>query len=269
MATVAAADRRERELWRRLGEVNDPELDEPVTEMGFVERAAVAGDGRVEVDFRLPTYWCSPNFAFLMLDGIREVLETLSWAPVWRVRLHDHMFADEVNSGVEAGKSFGEIFGGLSEDADLGALRGTFAQKAFKRRQEAVVLGLRRQGLIDREILDMDLTALDAVHIDDEEAARQVPRYREALLRRWPGRKPDQPVFVTWEGAPIRPEVLAAYLAELRSIRISMEFNGTLCRGLKNTRYKEMDIVDGEPTLVDFMLDRVPPADCPRQASRD
>ena len=40
-----------------------------------------------------------------------------------------------------------------------------------------------------------------------------------------------------------------------------MEFNGALCRGLKQTRYKELDVVDGEPTLVDFILDRVPARD--------
>ncbi|TIS77337.1 MAG: iron-sulfur cluster assembly protein, partial [Mesorhizobium sp.] len=102
---------REKELWRRLGEVNDPELDEPITEMGFVEHVAVADDGGVQVDFRLPTYWCSPNFAFLMLDGVRKALDQLSWSPAYRVKLHDHMFAEEVNRGIQAGKAFGEIFG--------------------------------------------------------------------------------------------------------------------------------------------------------------
>ncbi|WP_366512947.1 iron-sulfur cluster assembly protein, partial [Mesorhizobium sp.] len=51
MATASVSDSREKELWRRLGEVNDPELDEPITEMGFVERAEVKDDGSVEVDF--------------------------------------------------------------------------------------------------------------------------------------------------------------------------------------------------------------------------
>jgi hypothetical protein len=61
---------------------------------------------------------------------------------------------------------------------------------------------------------------------------------------------------------PIAPEALGAHLADLRSVRINMEFNGALCRGLKTTRYKELEVVDGEPTLVDFILDRVPPQDC-------
>ena len=254
------------ELWTRLDRVCDPELDEPVTEMGFVERADVSADGRVEVDFRLPTYWCSPNFAFLMLDGLRQALDALSWSPAYRLRLHDHMFAEEVHRGIEAGRSFGQIFDALAGDQDIAALRQTFARKAFLRRQEAVLLGLRQQGLTDAEIVDMDLGAYDAARLGGE-AAKQMPRYREALLLRRPGLRRVDPVFVTWEGEAIPPDGLAAHLAALRSVRINMEFNGALCRGLKATRYKEVEMVAGEPTLVDFMLDRVPPRNCGRQAA--
>lgn len=254
-----SAARRSEELWRRLEQVNDPELDEPITTMGFVERTVFALDGSVNIDFRLPTYWCSPNFAFLMLDGVRNALESLSWAPPYRVTLHDHMFAEEVNKGIAEGKAFGEIFGELAGDLDLENLREIFRAKAFKRRQEAVLLGLRQQGLTDGEILGMDLSEFDAAGFDDGEGARQKPRYREALLGRWPGRQPDEAAFVTWEGDLIAVDALAAYLADLRSVRINMEFNGALCRGLKHTRYKELDVIDGEPTLVDFIMDRVPP----------
>ena len=69
------------EVMRAVARVYDPELDEPVTDMGFIERVEVADDGSVDLDFRLPTYWCSPNFAFLMLDGVREALESLFVAP--------------------------------------------------------------------------------------------------------------------------------------------------------------------------------------------
>ena len=263
MATASVSGSREKELWRRLGEVNDPELDEPITEMGFVERAAVRGDGSVEVDFRLPTYWCSPNFAFLMLDGVRKALDQLSWAPAYGVKLHDHMFAEEVNRGIEAGKTFGDIFSELAGDQDLGALRETFKMKAFKRRQEAVLRGLRQHGLTDAEILGMDLAAYDVARFEPGEAAAQKPRYCAALLERFPDRRADDPVFVTWEGQKIPPAALSAHLAELRAVRVNMEFNGALCRGLKQTRYKELEVVDGEPTLVDFIMDRVPARSAP------
>ncbi|AZO51545.1 MAG: DUF59 domain-containing protein [Mesorhizobium sp.] len=263
MATASVSGSREEEVWRRLGEVNDPELDEAITEMGFVERAEITSDGTVEVDFRLPTYWCSPNFAFLMLDGVRKALDRLSWSPAYRVKLHDHMFAEEVNRGIEAGRTFGDIFAELAGDQDIDALRETFSMKAFKRRQEAVLRGLREHGLTDREILGMDLAAYDAASFEPGEAAAQKPRYRAALLQRFADRCPGDPVFVTWEGRQIPPVALSAHLAELRGVRVNMEFNGALCRGLKQTRYKELSVVDGEPTLVDFIMDRVPARSAP------
>ena len=262
MATAGVSDSREKELWRRLGEVNDPELDEAITEMGFVERAEITSDGGVEVDFRLPTYWCSPNFAFLMLDDVCKALDQLSWSPAYRVRLHDHMFAEEVNRGIEEGKTFGDIFAGLAGDEDIGALRETFSMKAFKRRQEAVLLGLRKQGLTDREILGMDLSAYDAARLGSG-GVSQKARYRAALVERFPARRQGDPVFVTWEGHAIPPMALDAHLADLRGVRINMEFNGALCRGLKQARYKELDVIDGEPTLVDFIMDRVPARSAP------
>ncbi|TIX71538.1 MAG: hypothetical protein E5V21_26550 [Mesorhizobium sp.] len=63
---------------------------------------------------------------------------------------------------------------------------------------------------------------------------------------------------MTWEGQGIPVGALGAHLAELRGVRVNMEFNGALCRGLKQTRYKELDVVEGEPTLVDFIMNRVP-----------
>jgi len=155
---------RQGELWRSLEGVNDPELDEPVTDMGFIERAEVLADGSVAVDFRLPTYWCSPNFAFLMLDGMRQALEALPWSPAYRIRLHDHMFAEEVNRGVEAGKTFGQIFDELAGDDDIAGLRETFARKAYLRRQEAMLLGLRLRE--DRGVDVGEHLVLHAVLID-------------------------------------------------------------------------------------------------------
>jgi metal-sulfur cluster biosynthetic enzyme len=258
MNAATALESRQGELWRRLEGVNDPELDEPVTEMGFIERAEIAGDGSVDVGFRLPTYWCSPNFAFLMLDDVKTALEALSWSPDFRITLYDHMFADEVNSGVAEGKGFAEIFGALSDQADLGDLRETFRRKAFMRRQEAVILDLRGIGVADSEIVGMTLSMFDAVIAGTEQARLQKLRYRQALLQRWSGLGAGDHAIVDLQGKRISREGLSAHVADLRSVRINMEFNGALCRGLKQTRYKELEMVDGEPTLVDFILDRVP-----------
>ena len=72
---------------------------------------------------------------------------------------------------------------------------------------------------------------------------------------------PDDPAFPTWEGGPIPPDALAGHLARLRSTRINMEFNGALCRGLAQTRYKQVEIGPDGTTLVDFITGRMPPPD--------
>lgn len=255
---VSLSESRRGELWRRLEGVNDPELDEPVTEMGFIERAEIAADGRVDVGFRLPTYWCSPNFAFLMLDDVRNALDALSWGPSYRLTLHDHMFAEEVNAGIAEGKNFAEIFAALAENTDLEDLREKFRLKAFKRRQEAVILDLKGLGIADSEIVRMTFSAFDAIIPGSEQARRHKVRYRQALLQRWPDLRAQDTAIVDYDGKRIAAAGLSAHIADLRSVRINMEFNGALCRGLKQTRYKEMEMVDGEPTLVDFIIGRVP-----------
>ena len=53
------------QVFEALGTVYDPELDEPITTLGFVGSCVVTGDG-VAVRLRLPTPQCAPNFAFLM-----------------------------------------------------------------------------------------------------------------------------------------------------------------------------------------------------------
>jgi len=263
MTAAILSDSRQGELWRRLEGVDDPELDEPVTEMGFIEHAEIDADGFVDIGFRLPTYWCSPNFAFLMLDDVRQALEALSWSPAYRITLHDHMFAEEVNRGIAEGRGFAEIFGSLAEAADLADLREKFRQKAFKRRQEAVILDLKGIGIADSEIVRMTLAMFDAIEPGSDAALRRKARYRQALLQRWPGLGRHDGAMPGEDGRRIAADGLKAHLADLRSVRINMEFNGALCRGLKQNRYKELEMVDGEPTLVDFILDRVPAAGAP------
>lgn len=260
-----APEKREAEVWACLERVADPELDEPITAMGFVERVVVGAAGEVTVEFRLPTYWCSPNFAFLMAEGIRREVLALPWASRVAVCLHDHMFADAINEGINEGRDFPAIFRELSQGQDLAELRAKFAAKAFQRRQEAVLLGLRAQGMADATITALTLAELDVAVLVSPEAEAQRPRYRELLLALGLARAPGDLAFCTLAGEALRVEGLAEHLRELRSVRINMEFNGALCRGLRRTRYHEVRREDGEPTLVDFLP---PPATAPPAAPR-
>jgi len=269
MTLANTQDRRVRDVWRQLDRVTDPELDEPITEMGFVERVTLVEANRVEVAFRLPTYWCSPNFAFLMADGIRREVEDLPWVSRVTVRLEDHLCAEELNDGVNAGRGFSEVFSEISDGDDLEEIRLKFLEKAFQRRQEAVLLALCARGLGHGEIAAMPLGVFDGIAFEhgdaageaENEAAKQKPRYRALLIERNLARDPHDPAFRTFAGQTLQGRDLAAYLAELRGVRINMEFNGALCRGLGKARYRQADLSKDEPTLIDFILDRVPAAD--------
>ena len=87
-------------LLAALETVRDPELDEPITSLGFVASCAVSAAGDAQVRLRLPTYFCAPNFAYLMvadaydvvsaLPGVRRVEVVLgSWDPAVR---HDPLW---------------------------------------------------------------------------------------------------------------------------------------------------------------------------------
>jgi metal-sulfur cluster biosynthetic enzyme len=249
---------RQRAVWQRLDRVADPELDEMVTELGFIEAVTVADDGAVRVTFRLPTYWCSPNFAFLMAEGIRREVSALPWVRSVEVRLEDHLCAEEMNAAVNAGRSFADAFALREDGGDLAEVRETFERKAFQRRQEAVLLALGGLGFAPAELAAMTLGQLDRVALDDPAAAHQRTRYREVLTGRGLAARPADPAFPDLAGRPLTEAGWAARMGELRAVRINMEFGSALCRSLGRTRYKEAVMVDGEPTLVDFIAGRPP-----------
>jgi metal-sulfur cluster biosynthetic enzyme len=242
------------EVWARLDLVMDPELDEPVTDMGFIETVAVTGPGVVDVSFRLPTYWCSPNFAFLMAEGIKREVEVLPWVRQAIVTLEDHMAAAEMSAAINAGASFASVFADVQPDEDLNALREKFDQKAFQRRQEVVIKALVAQGLSVGAIVAMPRGALECATFADPEATRQQVRYLAMLRAKGLARRPSDPALTDWQGMPLTADGFSTYMGLLRSVRINMEFSGSLCRGLKRSRYKEADLSGATPVLVDFVL---------------
>ena len=251
----------ELEVWERLEAVTDPELDEPVTDMGFIERIEVTDARKVRVDFRLPTYWCSPNFAFLMALGIRRAVKTLPWVVFAEVRLNDHCFGDKVNEGVNSGRPYHEVFAEYCDGARLDEVVEKFLAKAFDRRQETMLLGLQELGYGAGDIIAMTLGDLRRVEFQGEEEVRQKPRYLDILAAQGLASAADDLAFPTWDGQPLEAGDVAEHLTRLRSTRINMEFNGALCRGLAKTRYKEVEIGPDGPTLIDFVTGRVPPRD--------
>lgn len=221
----------------RLDAVTDPELDEPVTTLGFIRDIRIDDAGGVDVSFRLPTYWCSANFAFLMADDMRREVGTLPWVRAVRPRLLDHLYADAINDGVARGASFKDVFGSEITDETLDALRAKFLRKAFQRRQEAVLLALIDAGWPSSALVVLDLAGLEAVALPATDWPAQRRRYIEmrARLASAPP-APHEPAFVTLEGVMLLPEGFDLHLQTLRSVRLNMEFNGAICRGLLAAR---------------------------------
>ena len=239
------------EVLARLDHVTDPELDEPVTELGFVTAVTVDPDGGVAVEFRLPTYWCAANFAFMMADDMRREVAALPWVTGVTLRLGEHMYADTINHGVQRGHSFQDTFGDEA-DGDLQRLRQTFLVKAFQRRQEAL-LHLRTNGdeADDEALVALTMGALAGLELDaaaDRLRARYVER--RGVVGPWSA---EAAAFVNVGGTPLAARDLAAHLRALRRVNTNAEFNGAICSGLLAARFGvDAPSADGEPTLLDF-----------------
>lgn len=236
MSASGGETAREDEVLTCLAAVTDPELDEPVTELGFVEGVTVEDDGAVRVDFRLPTFWCAANFAYMMAEDMRDAVSALPWVTRVTPRLHDHMCAEQVNHGVAEGLAFGLAFGEAGDNDALADLRRTFRRKAFQGRQEVLLRALLAQGLAPAALADMTLAALERTQLVGDEDAAKKRRYLEMRARLGGPAEPAARAFVTPEDGPLDPAVFDDYLRALASVRIAMEFNGALCRGLLEAR---------------------------------
>jgi metal-sulfur cluster biosynthetic enzyme len=234
--TIMAADvtvERTAEVWARLESVIDPELDESVTELGFVTSVGVDAGGQVRIDFRLPTYWCAANFAFLMADDMRIAVAALPWVEKVTVGLGEHMYADEINRGVAAGLSFQATFGSEAS-GELEEVRRTFMVKAFQRRQEVLLTYLLDHGHEAAVLLRVTVAELATLSCDSA-GHRLIVRYLER--RPVVGSHADDRAFVDQDGALLDAGQIHAYLRALRRVGVNAEFNSALCRGLLATRY--------------------------------
>src|SRR5258708_30295562 len=95
--TLAAAI--ESAAWAALETVRDPELDEPVTTLGFVASCTVSPGGQATVRLRLPTYFCAPNFAYLMVADAYDAVTRVEGVTAAEVILEDHFASDAINGG--------------------------------------------------------------------------------------------------------------------------------------------------------------------------
>jgi metal-sulfur cluster biosynthetic enzyme len=219
----------EDDVRRALAGVVDPELDEPITDLGFVRSVAV-GDGTVEVHLRLPTSFCAPNFAWLMVSDARDALVALPGAGRVVVELDDHSDSELINRGLAADAGY---LGTFRHEADesLDELRATFQRKAHTAAMERALTAWLRADPARTE------QSVGGVTLGDLPAG---PVTEALLHRRATLGLPvddDAPVLVTPDGTPPSGDAVALTLRRARSVRISVDGNAHFCRGLLATRY--------------------------------
>ena len=146
-----------------LDEVHDPELDEPITSLGFVTSCEVSPDGDVDVVLQLPTPQCAPNFAFLMAADARRVVRRLPDVREVTIRLQDHYTGQEINAALARGDGFAGAFPGETADDDLTSLRELFLRKALVGRQSRLCETMLGAGRTPPEIAALRVADLPDV----------------------------------------------------------------------------------------------------------
>lgn len=229
---MIAADITADDVMAALSDVVDPELDEPITDLGFVRSVHLDDDG-VTVHLRLPTAFCSPNFAYLMASDAQDVLEAVDGIGRVRILLDDHHDSDKINAGLAANAGYQGTFGVEAVDS-LDELRDIFRRKAHIAALERCIEALLRHSSLTVD----DIPSLTLSDIPPG-------KHRSALIRRRLALGltlcPAGRVFVDEDGIPIPADQVSMRLRFAKSVRISIEGNSHFCRGLLATRYNDED----------------------------
>jgi metal-sulfur cluster biosynthetic enzyme len=224
-----------------LAAVRDPELDEPITRLGFVTLCEVSADGEVEVVLRLPTPQCAPNFAFLMAADAREAVRRVPDVRAVTIRLEDHYTGSEINGAINRDEGFRGAFPGETEDDELAALRELFLKKALVARQSRLCERLVAGGETPEQV-----TARRVRDLPDVGEARRCLEIRERLGI---ARESDSPAFVRPDGAAIEAGELSRWLRTARLVRMGLEVNGGICRSLLRA-HRGVTIEDPEEVAI-------------------
>ena len=215
-------------VWAALGTVLDPEIDEPITELDFVESCTVSEEGVVAVRLRLPTFFCAPNFSFLMVADAYDAVSAVPGVTSAEISLLDHHASDEINSGVAAQAGFVQTFAGEAV-AELGGLRAQFLRKATLAGQDRVARPLVDAGATPEELAGLTLgevpPSTDLDRLRERRAAIGLPA------------GDDAPLLLHPDGGHVSTEQVPLHLRRARLTRVGIESNGEQCKGLLAARY--------------------------------
>jgi metal-sulfur cluster biosynthetic enzyme len=221
-----------------LDTVRDPELDESVTSLGFVTSCSVSADGVADVRLRLPTYFCAPNFAFLMVADAYEAVSGVAGVARAQVVLEDHFASDEINRGVAARAGFVESFDGLAQ-TELDELRADFLRKATLAATDRVCRPLLAAGRTPDELATLTL--------GDVPASPEVERLRSRRTELGLPSADESALLVdVVTGEAVGLMALPLHLRRARLTGVSLQANGGVCRGLLRERYATVGLGEEE-----------------------
>jgi metal-sulfur cluster biosynthetic enzyme len=217
-------------VYAALGTVRDPELDEPITTLGFVASCAVSAEGQAQVRLRLPTYFCAPNFAFLMVADAHDAVTAVPGISAAEVTLEDHFASGEINAGVAAEAGFIASFNGEAA-SELDELRAQFLRKAVMAGTDQVCRPLVDHGVTPAELVSLTLGAIPASGALDRLRQRRadlgLPADNDALLLLDPA-----------TGQRISEEAVPLHLRRARVTQAGIEANTSMCTGMLQARYQ-------------------------------
>jgi metal-sulfur cluster biosynthetic enzyme len=221
-----------------LSGVRDPELDEPITDLKFVAALRVAED-TVDVRLRLPTPFCAPNFAYLMVADAKEAVLSVPGVREARISLDGHYASEEINAGMVEDRGFEGTFPGETEGESLDELRAIFRRKSFVSRQEKICRTLLAGGYSSEELAEMRLEEVPA----SEAFEKYLSRREELGL----DVSAEAPFVVDPDGNQIPEKAVVEHLRFAKLTRLSIEGNAGFCRGLLATRYGIEDPEEATP----------------------
>ena len=218
----------EAEVLDALSGVRDPELDEPITELKFVADLRVAEDA-VDVRLRLPTPFCAPNFAYLMVADAKDAVLSVPGVRDARIFLDGHYASGEINAGMAEDRGFEGTFPGETEGESLDELRAIFRRKSFVSRQEKLCRTLLAGGYSSEELAEMRLEEVPVSEAFEKYLSRREELGLEVSA--------EAPFVVDPDGNQIPAEAVVEHLRFAKLTRLSIEGNAGFCRGLLATRY--------------------------------
>jgi metal-sulfur cluster biosynthetic enzyme len=235
-------------ILQRLDRVIDPELDTSILKLGFV-KSLEAKDGHLTVELDLPTYWCAPNFSYLMAFDARRELMTLAGVDAVTVRLTGHFAKAAIEAGVNAGKSFSEAFPSEA-DENLDGLRNLFHRKGYLKRQERLLRCLKKAGLSFEDISALSVADVsvqgEACLLQRQEGrasyvgpAEVVHHYLERRAELGLDCSQTAPLMIDLRGRKIPASRLEEHLIHARTVRLSLEANGAFCCAVLAARKAE------------------------------